>query len=83
MTIMFCNPAICSVLAWVLLGEAFGLLTVLGCLASMAGVALVARPPFLFGEALGKHTASHEAWRGSGGGPILGDLHIPVYSPKP
>lgn len=52
MTIMFCNPAICSVLAWVLLGEAFGLLTVLGCLASMAGVALVARPPFLFGEAL-------------------------------
>ena len=46
-TILFANPAICAVLGWVLLGEQFGLLTVAGCLASLAGVVMVAQPPFL------------------------------------
>jgi drug/metabolite transporter (DMT)-like permease len=48
-TILFCNPAMTSLLAWLLLGESFGLLTVLGCCASMVGVVMVARPQFIFG----------------------------------
>ncbi|GAB4823829.1 hypothetical protein N2152v2_010875 [Parachlorella kessleri] len=57
-SIIFCNPAICSIIAWLLLGERFGLLTALGCLASMGGVVLVAQPPFVFGSA----TEGHEGW---------------------
>lgn len=52
-TILFCNPAICAILAWALLGEGIGLLTILGCLASLCGVAFVSQPPFIFGNAAG------------------------------
>jgi drug/metabolite transporter (DMT)-like permease len=47
--IMFSNPALTAILAWVLLKEKFGVKTFAGCTASLVGVALVARPPFLFG----------------------------------
>ena len=46
-SIFFISPALTAVLAWLLLGEAFGWLTATGCLASLVGVVLVAQPPFL------------------------------------
>lgn len=48
-TIVFSNPAIISLLAWMLLREAMGWLGIAGLLASMLGVAAVAQPPMLFG----------------------------------
>lgn len=48
-TIFFLNPVFTAVLAWAVRGEALGWQGILGCMASLAGVALVAHPPFLFG----------------------------------
>ncbi len=48
--IFYICPALTALLAWLLLGEAFGWLTAGGCLASLAGVALVAQPPWLAGS---------------------------------
>ena len=49
--IVFSAPLWASVLAWLVLGEALGAVDVAAILLSLAGVALVARPPFLFGPA--------------------------------
>jgi drug/metabolite transporter (DMT)-like permease len=53
-TINLVKPPLAAALAWLLLGEAFPLLGWAGLLASLAGVVLVAHPPFLFG--------GHHSW---------------------
>lgn len=45
--LLFCNPAITAVLAWVFLGERLSIVGALGCLVSLCGMVLVVRPPFL------------------------------------
>lgn len=47
--IFYVCPALTALLCWALLGERFGWLTGLGCGASLAGVVLVAQPPWLLG----------------------------------
>ena len=49
MTLYCSYPAMTIAMAWMLLGESGTCLAVLGCTVSMAGVACVAKPPFLFG----------------------------------
>lgn len=51
MTLMYSNPALCAVFAWVIGTEAATCICVAGVLASVVGVVLIAQPPFLFGEA--------------------------------
>ena len=43
--IFYCSPALTALLAWLLLGEAFGPLTALGCATSLAGEAARRAPP--------------------------------------
>ena len=56
MTLMYSNPALCAVFAWIVGNEAVTCISVAGVTASVAGVVLIAQPPFLFGEAAWDHT---------------------------
>ena len=56
MTLMYSNPALCAAFAWALGTEAVTCIRVAGVAASVAGVVLIAQPPFLFGEAAWDHT---------------------------
>lgn len=47
--IFYLCPALTAILCWLVLGEAVGWLTAAGCAASLAGVVLVAQPPWLLG----------------------------------
>ena len=49
MTLFYTHPALVVALAWLCKGELVGGLGVLGMLASLLGVVLVAQPPFLTG----------------------------------
>lgn len=49
--IIFSHPAVVALMAWMLLGERLGVKGITAVGASLAGVALVCRPGFLFGEA--------------------------------
>ncbi|KAK9813698.1 hypothetical protein WJX73_004090 [Symbiochloris irregularis] len=48
-TLLFMNPVLVCLLAWVLLGEHMGLLGIAGVVGSFLGVVLVSQPPVLFG----------------------------------
>jgi drug/metabolite transporter (DMT)-like permease len=50
MRLFFANPAMTAVLAWIVHREPLGALSLVGVFASLAGVTLVTRPPFLFGH---------------------------------
>lgn len=54
MALFFANPALTAVAAWAIRGEALGLLGVVGCLLSLAGMVVLTHPPMLFG--------GHEDW---------------------
>ena len=56
MTLMYSNPALCAVFAWIVGTEAVTCICVAGVTASVVGVVLIAQPPFLFGEAAWDHT---------------------------
>ena len=56
MTLMYSNPALCAVFAWILGTEAVTCICIAGVTASVAGVVFIAQPPFLFGEAVWDHT---------------------------
>lgn len=56
MTLMYSNPALCAVFAWILGTEAVTCICIAGVTASVAGVVFIAQPPFLFGEAAWDHT---------------------------
>lgn len=56
MTLMYSNPALCAVFAWVLGTEAVTCTCLAGVLATVVGVVLIAQPPFLFGLAAWDHT---------------------------
>ncbi|KAL4425857.1 hypothetical protein ABPG75_009873 [Micractinium tetrahymenae] len=61
-TLLFLNPAFCALLGRALLGERVDWLTGIGCLASLAGVVLVAQPPFVL-HLLGLVPAgAHQEW---------------------
>lgn len=47
-SLLFINPAITAVLAWVFLKERLQWLGVVGCVVSLLGMLFVVRPPFLF-----------------------------------
>lgn len=47
MALLFLNPAIVAILAYVFLGEQLNLFGIIGCLSSLIGMVLVVRPPFL------------------------------------
>ena len=44
-TLLFCNPAICAILGWLLLGEQFGWMTTVGCVCAYLCVSLVRAHP--------------------------------------
>jgi drug/metabolite transporter (DMT)-like permease len=48
-TIFFFNPSITAIAAWLVLGEHLSPLGAAGCATSIAGVAVLTRPPLLFG----------------------------------
>ena len=77
--IFFLNPSCTAALAWLVLGEAFGLLTGAGCAASLAGVALIVRPPLLFGAAGAAAGWSHERAAGTIFGLISAVLAAGAY----
>ncbi|KAK9826826.1 hypothetical protein WJX81_004641 [Elliptochloris bilobata] len=56
MTLMYSNPALCAVFAWIVGTEAVTCICMAGVGASVVGVVLIAQPPFLFGEAAWDHT---------------------------
>ena len=47
---MYFHPALSCLLAWALRGEAMSSMGVVGVVGSLAGVVLVAQPPFLFNK---------------------------------
>jgi len=49
--LLFLNPALVAVLAFLFLGETIGLSGILGCISSIIGMVLVVRPPILEGDA--------------------------------
>ena len=55
--IVFCYPAMASLMAWALLGERMGWCGVGGFFASLLGVVVIVQPPMLFGSA--EWTARH------------------------
>lgn len=61
MTIMYSNPVLLALMAWVLRGEQLRILGCLGIAVTLLGVVLVAQPPFLFGG----HAWSHERMLGA------------------
>lgn len=65
MTLMYSNPALCAVFAWIVGTEAVTCICVAGVTASVVGVVLIAQPPFLFGEAAWDHTRMLGAGRHS------------------
>lgn len=56
MTIMYSNPVVCALLAWLLRGERLGLQGCAGIAGTLLGVVLVSEPPFLFGGHAWAHT---------------------------
>ena len=56
-TLFYTHPAMVVALAWLCKGELVGGLGVLGMLASLLGVMLVAQPPFLTG---GSEWSTHQ-----------------------
>ena len=66
MTLMYSNPALCAVFAWIVGTEAVTCICVAGVTASVVGVVLIAQPPFLFGEAAWDHTRMLGAGRQDG-----------------
>lgn len=46
--LLFLNPVVTAILAWIFLGESLSCLGILGCLVSLSGMVLVVQPPFLF-----------------------------------
>ena len=51
MTLMYSNPALCAVFAWIIGTEAVTAVSVAGVAATVVGVVFIAQPPFLFGQA--------------------------------
>jgi drug/metabolite transporter (DMT)-like permease len=51
MTLMYSNPALCAVFAWIIGTEAVSAVSVAGVAATVVGVVFIAQPPFLFGQA--------------------------------
>ncbi len=51
MTLLYSNPALCAVIAWVIGTETVTAVGVAGVAATVAGVVFIAQPPFLFGQA--------------------------------
>ena len=51
MTLMYSNPALCAVFAWILGTEPVTCICLMGVLATVVGVVFIAQPPFLFGQA--------------------------------
>lgn len=49
-SLLFCNPVLTALLAWLLLHEPMTWRGLLGCFVSLCGMVLVVRPPFLFGD---------------------------------
>jgi len=45
--LLFLNPVVTAILAWVFLGESLSWLGILGCFVSLSGMVLVVQPPFL------------------------------------
>ena len=58
MVLMYSNPVLCALLAWLIRGERLGLVGCSGIAVTVAGVVLVSEPPFLFGGAQWSHTRS-------------------------
>jgi drug/metabolite transporter (DMT)-like permease len=51
MTLMYSNPALCAVFAWIIGTEAVTAVSVAGVAATVVGVVFIAQPPFMFGQA--------------------------------
>ncbi|CCK72133.1 DMT family transporter KNAG_0J00500 [Huiozyma naganishii CBS 8797] len=49
--IMFLEPSLIIVMAWLFLNERIQRMEIVGCVVSLIGVVLIVRPPFLFGPA--------------------------------
>ena len=56
MTIMYSNPVLCALVAWLLRGERLGWQGCAGIAGTLVGVVLVSEPPFLFGGHAWSHT---------------------------
>ncbi|KAF8062013.1 SEPTIN3 [Scenedesmus sp. PABB004] len=65
-TIAQLRPPATALVAWALLGEPLGARGLLGCAVSLAGVVVLAHPPFLFG--------GHGQWRVAGNQRLAGTL---------
>lgn len=76
MTIMYSNPVLCALVAWLLRGERLGWQGCVGIAGTLVGVVLVSEPPFLFGG----HAWSHTRLVGA---PFHCYAPRPLWSPEP